>query len=283
MAVLGFVILSHSETPQLARLISSLNKNYFFPPIVIHHDFSQSRLSLSSEEMGDNVSVVKPHYPTRWSHISIVDSFLTALEMLFDQQAPDWFTLLSAACYPVAKGTHVLRELENSAYDAYVEHHNISAGILSTRSESTPRTPKEIWFDECRTRYISTVRSPNLPFTNDFNCYVGEHWFTGNSKAAKALVASRRERNELFYHYSAVFCPEESYYQTVLANRQDLKLCGDNKRYADWSLGGSHPKELTENDLQDVLKSNCHFARKFAAYRSENIIKDLDRLHAEAS
>ncbi len=276
MATLGFVVLSHSDTPQLARLIFSLNQNYHYPSIVIHHDHSKSRLPLTSDDLGKNVLIVAPHFLTQWSHISVIDSFLVSLEMLFTKFSPQWFMLLSAACYPVANGDRVMRELENSEFDAYIEHHNISKKF----GLSSPTTVKEQWFLDCQERYISTAQWPNQPFSNNYDCYVGEDWFTGNYKAAITLINSRREQNTLFYHYCRVFNPGESYCQTILANKPELKLCIENRRYSDWSLGGSHPKELTEIDLPALLNSNCHFARKFTDNISDGLVQKLDLVHA---
>ena len=119
--VLGFVILSHSTTAPLTPLISTLNRIYSNPPIVIHHDFSQCLLPTLGDLLGSNITIVHPHLRTRWAHMSIVDAFLVGLEILFQKYSPDWFTLLSAGCFPVAKAEHVLGELATTRYDAYMQ------------------------------------------------------------------------------------------------------------------------------------------------------------------
>ena len=43
MPPIGFVVLTHSNPPQITRLIRCLNALYSSPPIVLHHDFSQCR------------------------------------------------------------------------------------------------------------------------------------------------------------------------------------------------------------------------------------------------
>jgi len=271
--VLGFVILSHSASPLLARLIATLNRIYGDPPIVIHHDFSQSPLPLASNNFGRNVSVVQPHYRTRWGHISIVDAFLTSLEILFKQHAPDWFSLLSAACYPAATGKDVLDELARAPYDAYLDHSRVSLNPPADLPAGIRR-----WIVGCYHRYVATVRPPVSPFSTEFECYAGGQWLTANAKSAEILIASRRERNELFYHYTNVVVPDESFYQTVLCNHRDLRICG-NRRFADWSLGGDHPRELGEEDLEAIVKSGCHFARKVSAQKSAGLLDALDRIH----
>jgi hypothetical protein len=285
--VLGFVILSHTNSPMLARLIATLNRIYDNPPIVIHHDFSQSPLPL--DQHGNNVLVVEPHYRTWWGHITLVEAFLTALEILFEKYVPDWFVLLSTACYPVMAGGNVLDELARSPYDAYLDYKTITLSSVPLRDRVVTKwknlrglpnrhSPQQ-WINHCYNLYVSTVRPGVSLFSKDFECFAGDHWFTANSRVAKVLIASRRERETLFRHYCHLHCPEESFYQTVLCNERDLRICPDNKRFAEWSLGGAHPKELTEEDLPKILKSGCHFARKFSAEKSVTVLDALDRRH----
>lgn len=134
--MLGFVVLSYSSSPTLARLVAALNRTYSNPPIVIHHDFSQSPLPLTSAQLGNNISVVRPHYKTQWAHISVVDATLTALETIFQKHALNWFCLLSAACYPVARGPDVIDELANSPYDAYLKHMRIALAPVTSRAKA---------------------------------------------------------------------------------------------------------------------------------------------------
>ena len=122
------------------------------------------------------------------------------------------------------------------------------------------------------------VGLPASPFTNDFKCYAGSQWITGNSKVAGILVASRRVHNNLFYFYAQTPTPDESYCQTILCNTPGLLICNDNKRYADWSRAENHPKELGDEDLKAVLASQSHFARKFSLGKSDGILDVLARM-----
>lgn len=134
------------------------------------------------------------------------------------------------------------------------------------------------WINGCYYRYVASAKPETTPFSSDFECYAGELWLTANAKAARILISSRREHDKLFYHYSGVFCPDESYWQTVLNNRRDLRICPSNRRYAAWSPGDIHPKELSEEDLQKILESKSHFARKFTATKSGRLIEALDAI-----
>lgn len=297
--ILGFVILSHAATPNLERLVSVLNRLYDTPPIVIHHDLSQSLLPLPPQQRASNISIVDPHFKTQWADFSIVEAFLAALELLHEKYAPDWFAFLSTECYPAMSADDVLNELATSPYDAYVESVKVTlelepkrnwlarkvarlsqmVGLADKPAAQDPAVKnRRRWINGCYYRYVASAKPETTPFSSDFECYAGELWLTANAKAAKILISSRREHEKLFHHYSGVFCPDESYWQTILNNHRDLRICPSNKRYAAWSPGDIHPKELSEEDLPKILDSKCHFARKFTATKSGHLIEALDAI-----
>jgi hypothetical protein len=289
---IGFVILSHASSADLGRLVRRLDTLYDLPPIVIHHDQFQSPLPLDRSSLGKNVSVVKPNYRTRWAHISLVDAFLTGLEMLYEQYSPDWFYLLSTSCYPVAGKDRVLADIGTTGCDAFMDAFEVSgsgdAPAQYTAEElgefvTNPCLVRTVdganaWLQTCHARYVPNGESKFPVFNETFKCFAGDQWFSANAKSARILIDSRRARCDLFYQYVNSFCPDESYYQTVLANQPDVIICRSHKRYADWWSGDSYPRILDIGDLQKILDSGCHFARKISAAKSNQLLDALDRI-----
>ena len=123
---------------------------------------------------------------------------------------------------------------------------------------------------------------PRSPFTPDFECFYGDHWFTGNHKVADTLLRPTDKHVRLRRHLSFRHNVDECYYQTVLANSRDLNISRATRRFADWSssaggsLGGSHPKPLSLDDLSAIMSSKCHFARKFAP--NSPVLDELDKI-----
>src|SRR5579872_6474400 len=128
---LGFVILSHTNPEQVLRLISTLNRMYQEPPISCHHDFSQSTLDIG--KLPPNVRVVTPSIRTGWGKFSLVQSFLAALDLLYRESDPDWFSLLSGADYPVAAATDVINELQRATVDAFLDVHQLDSRPAEAR------------------------------------------------------------------------------------------------------------------------------------------------------
>jgi Core-2/I-Branching enzyme len=129
----------------------------------------------------------------------------------------------------------------------------------------------------------SLLASPFLPFSKDFRCFAGEHWFCANRKAAEYLIEFHKAKPALANHYRrsdpfAIVVPEESYYHTIFCNAPGLKVSNNNWRYIDWSTKSSHPKTLLFEDLPRIQASSAHFARKFDIDKDARVLDELDAI-----
>jgi Core-2/I-Branching enzyme len=301
----GFVIISHSELSPLERLVGALNCTYEEPPITIHHDFSQSDIDVT--RLSGNVRFVRPSLKTGWGLSSVIQATLSALRELYKQYDPDWFTLLSASDYPIMPGRTAANELRESAFDLYMDFTPVEREPTTEAAIRRSRigTDRAKWRRMAYDRYVAkTIRYPSLtrdlrpvrrrflirnesllrnfiPYSAAWQCYAGDHWFTGNRKIADILLSDTLESRKTFNHLRERYHAEESYYHTVLCNRTDVEVCTDNKRYTDWlGQSDSHPRLLDINDLDAMLGSGCHFARKFSAERPSPVLDALDRVIA---
>lgn len=108
------------------------------------------------------------------------------------------------------------------------------------------------------------------PFTADFKCYYGDHWFGANNKAAEILLHPNSKHLHLRRYLRRRHNVDECYFQTVLANTSGLRISKATRRFTDWSANadgeheGSHPKTLDLSDLPAIMSSKAYFARKFA-------------------
>ena len=297
---MGFVILSHLGFDPLDQLITALNRTYDEPPIVIHHDFSQSDGDV--RRFNGNVLFVRPSLRTKWCDISVVHAALSALSLLYQKNDPEWFTLLSGTDYPIMPGKKVAKELREGAFDLYMDYHlaeRYPTPLPVAKSRMGSSEPE--WRRKAYDRYIAkTIMYPPLivkeearrpflirsdmllrwflPYSPTWKCYAGDHWFTGNRKVAGILLSETTNNKKTLKHLRRRFAPEESFYQTVLANRSDIRISLDNKRYSDWAGQDAHPKLLELTDLPSMLESRCYFARKFATGRPSRILDELDRV-----
>ncbi|WP_348263613.1 beta-1,6-N-acetylglucosaminyltransferase [Telmatobacter sp. DSM 110680] len=267
MSQIGFVIITHTAPEQIVRLIRTVNLVYANPPIVLHHDFDQSPLLIS---LPANVQVVRPHISTRWCGYSVVQATLAALALLYASPAkPDWFALLSGACYPTKPAKAVISDLENGGFDAHMDYHLIDPSHLDSELQCEwYRRYYSLKFGLAKLDrralppFIAKLTSPYSK--NHTRCYAGSEWFTGNRRVAEYILGSKEQYSWLAKHLQGRHCPDETYFQTVVCNAPAFRLSKNNYRFIDWSSGAAHPKTLETDDLESILGSSAHFARKFA-------------------
>jgi hypothetical protein len=293
---IGFAIVSHKHPEQLLRLVNTLNAMFDAPPIACNHNFSMC--PLQPEVFPSNVRFVIPHVNARWGHISIPLAALSALRLLRQYGQPDWFILLSGSDYPVRPAHEILHDLSTTEYDAFLDHREVRLNALALAGpvvqhgyerpewvgEADRRycaycfslpwpSPKRLlsgclpfWEKRVPIRHPGLIRvierlQPRLTVCRPPKIFAGDFWFEANQKAINRLLDPSLEKLVRFYERKVI--PDESIFHTALCNHTALKICTDNKRYADWTGGGSHPKWLDLSDVPKIIASGAHFARKF--------------------
>jgi hypothetical protein len=291
---IGFILLTHNKPHQVLRLVHTLNQMFDQPLIVGHHDFSQSLLPI--EDLPNNMKLVHPHYQTGWGRFSVIEGTLAALQMMYENSAaPDWVVLLSGADYPIQPAATILADLEASPYDVHMHHEEIRYNRYERKFQALcyqrychvkfhlPLPNKKF---QIKQRQV-TLRHPwltasFLPFSRDFRCFAGEHWFYANRKAAEYLLEFHRTKPRLASHYRRLdhdfISPDESYYQTVFCNAPHFKISQNHWRYIDWSTDEDHPQTLGINDLIKLQASSAHFARKFDMETNTSVLDELDQI-----
>ncbi len=283
---LGFVLITHQKPRQILRLITTLDRMFEGPPIVCHHDFTQS--ALPTNTLGQHVSFVRPHHATQWGRFSVVEATLEAMRLMFEgPDPPDWFVLLSGADYPIKPARTILQDLASSPFDVHLQHERVRYDSNATWQRKRYDRYCTLGVDVPGTHLRVRLRHPRLtapflPFSETFRCFAGEHWFYANRKATNYLLEFHRTEFALARHYRrerrVPSSPDESYYHTVLCNAAHIRVSTDNRRYIDWSGGGNSPKTLSSHDLPRLRASSAHFARKFDMDEDPGFLDELDAL-----
>lgn len=305
---IGFVLLVNpfNHLAQTERLIRTLNRMFEDPPIACHHDFGKNPRFI--ENCPSNVQLVSPHLNTKWGDFSCVEAMIHALRLLYQgSDGPKWFVFLSGSDYPIKNAATILRELEESSFDGYIEHRMVSEGELHypPDPDNLQGWKHETWLQQCHRRYCSLrvdvpginrylrpskrtfwLEQPfftrgRLPFSENFKCYAGEVWFTANRRCAHRILDFYERDRQVADHYRRTLVPEESYLQSVLANQSDLKLSQNFLRYVDWTERKSNPKVLTMEDWSQLQRSGAHFARKFDEGTDGTILDRMDEMIAK--
>jgi hypothetical protein len=122
------------------------------------------------------------------------------------------------------------------------------------------------------------LRRGNTIFTDDFVCYGG--WFFCTLSAACVRYARdfARDNPDVLKFFRTVLAPEEVFLQTVLVNSGQFTFEPDSKRYIDMTASrNNHSKTLGVADLDAMLASGAHWARKFDPEYDEAVLDLLDQ------
>jgi hypothetical protein len=122
------------------------------------------------------------------------------------------------------------------------------------------------------------IRRSNTVFTDDFVCYGGSFFCTLSASCVRYARNFARENPDIVAFFRDTLAPDEVFLQTVLVNSGKFNLVPDRKRYIDYSsTRNNHPKVLGVPDVDAMLASGAHWARKFDTHRDAQVLDILDR------
>lgn len=292
-----FLIQSHKDPAQLARLARVLRQGCPDSIVLISHDMRATPLSAAVFGGDPNVHVIDGQGGR--GDFAIVAGYLAALHFARERFDYDWVTNLSGQDYPVSSLATFTDELAKADHDGFLHHFDALAqhademrpmawppghgdtrysfqyrklkNTLSLAERAALKLPR-VALDVLDAPYrINTAyglqfgrRAATTPFNEQFRCYAGSYWHTIRRRCADYLVDFADAQPQVTDYLRNVLIPDECFVQTVLANEPRFRFINDNRRYYD--MRGSwrgHPKALTEADAPDFLGGRYVFARKF--------------------
>lgn len=298
MAV-AFLILAHSNSAQLRRLIERLEGPG--ANLHLHIDRKSDWQSLAAAAT-KNVDVVprEQSVPVYWGGFSMVRAIYALLERAYANEENRHFCLLSGACYPAASRDRVLERLSrpgqlieverqlsvtgSAEFDRYIRYVRLQDNpITNSRTGSFLRRPVHL--------VLRAIRRRPPP---DFDFFHGSAWWSLDRRGAKAVIEFPRERPDVmrFYRFSSL--PDESMFSSILRNgssREEIAFDwlarpkpADWPRnvhathYVDWTVGSNgSPKTLVLDDLDAIIASGAALARKTDPVASASLLDALDR------
>lgn len=304
-----FVVHTHSDAPQVARLVRILRATCPDAFILVSHDRASPSAPVDLAEVPDSALLLGPGAR---EGMPIVEAYLAALRWLRDRGiAFGWISNLSGQCYPCGSMRDFLAVCRNTRANAFLHHFE---AFDIDPNEMAPYT----WSaDEGRQRYhytyrklaetapwpvraalrplrlaLDRARAPvrlnlsygvlvgryleDTPFTPAFRCVAGSHWHTIDARAAHALLAFADARPEIVDVFRGLLQSEEAFVQTVLANDPALTLVNDNLRLIDMRRARhGRPRIFVESDIPEIAASGKFFLRKIDA-RAGRLLDLLD-------
>ena len=303
MAKLLFFITSHKNPGQVVRLVHALKQSCPDAAILIHHDPAGDPLDQTSLSQFQDVYCLSNPIRVGWGEFSVVESELRGIEWLMQTGLDfDWLVLLSGQDYPLRPLAELQNYLETTSCDGFLEYFPISnppdtiwnwnahSGIERYHYYYLTVNPalKALFFKLYRLvnwqpwlrvkagRFgakLAFKRRQSI-FSNTFVCYAGSQWHTLNRRCIQYVYDFIQSQPKIVDYYRHTMVPDESFFQTVLVNNSDLKLCNDNLRYIAWEP--PYPAIMQSQDRNRLMTSGKFFARKFDITVDADIFDRLD-------
>lgn len=313
MSRVVYLVLSHKHPRQVARLVRRLRPKGSDAHVVLHHDESASHIDPTLIREIRNVHRI-PARPVAWGDFSHVAAILRGLRWARNHLDFDWLVLLSGQDYPIRPVPEIEAFLSATEFDGFVKGSPVGTGLNGDRegfrryfyryyrvpwsSSLRPSTAEEQGpvvhaarqardaqsFFSLKTApagvYVG-VRRLRTPFSSHFPCYRGSTWFTLSSRCVEAIDSFTKEHPSYVRAYRRTRSAAESFIITILLNDPRFKLSHDHLRYIRFRGHRPNPEVLTADDLDELLSSGKHFARKFDLDVDAEVLDMLDeRVHA---
>jgi hypothetical protein len=282
--MIAFLVVSHRNPRQVLRLVRALREGRE-THVIVHHD--QRRQPLDGAAVAESGGRLV-HYglPVEWGNLAYTEMLLRALSELDEQVEPDWIAVISGQDYP-------LRPLPDfEGHLAESPHQALLGDPWPLDMSSDPGPPQREFYLRYRYRHYKPprpvaavlaralggraylrempaglgsflgVRPPRHPFGVGFLCHVSSDWLILERRAVRAVLDFTRTRARAMRHYRRTIIPSESLFATVVANDPALSV-GPAPRLLGFERGSPHPRTFRAQDVEGLLSSGMHFARKF--------------------
>lgn len=276
---IAYLILCHNHPAQLARLVAALPST---SPVFIHVDARTPRALFEAMKKAvqfhPQLRFVERHR-CFWSGFGILEGTNALIKAALSSSINfDRATLLSGADYPIASHGAINARLADAGDSEFIEAFPLHEANRWSGHQGLFHGPSRVDWYHLRFR----SRAWRLPFRRQlplgYTPWGGSQWWTLTRPALVHIDHVNRAHPELLRFFRNVFLPDESYIQTVLANSPFReKIADDDLRFIIWDRPEPpYPAVLKSGDLDLLLASNKHFARKFDLEHHPSIYDHID-------
>jgi hypothetical protein len=291
-----YLILAHHQPRHLGRLVRALATDS--SACLVHLDRKSNPSDFVAALAVPNVRTTERRIGIHWGDFSMVEATLVLLrEAYADPRQFDVFVLLSGVDYPLQTALYIERFLAAHGGEEFLDMvpmPNDELGKPLSRLTRYKRRPTDSPITSTLRRAL--VKLGALPRERDYRAglaglapYGGSQWWAMSRDAAGYVLdfVARTPGPVRFFEHT--HCPDESFFQTILANSPLRSRIRRNLTYADWTRGGARPSDITEHHLDIFAASDTVviddafgtgevlFARKFSD-ENDDLVAKLDRI-----
>ena len=285
----AYMIIAHTDLEMLGRLIHALD--YPLNDLYIHIDKKVYNPELLEKfvTVHSNLSIISS-VDIRWGTYSVVECELLLLKTAI-QKNYSYFHLLSGMDYPLKSCEEIYTFFEKSGKEFIhfseerISNENMERILFRHVNLGRFKTSKykivnKYYFVSdtlcCKLQRILRLQKPLL-----FKEYQkGSQWFSITKGLAEYIINNFEIVKNAFEN---TYIPDELFLQTLVINSNWKEHLYDksrdnsnnqNMRYIDWTRG--NPYVFKKEDFNELVESDCMFARKFSTEIDSAILDMLD-------
>ena len=306
---------THTNPDQVARLVETVKRGSPDSAVVISHDEKARPLDTSRLERWPGVKVLlHPAVYGDFTHLDRLFAAVDWLN--YHGVDFDWLENLTGQDYPLRSISDIEKALLECEHDGFLQYAPVFPKQTPATSDwgagpgyrlcepldarlrykyrnwrvTRPTPFKQQWLRPLMALnlvqpWVSVslafgsvgVRRTSTIFSDDFICYGGSFSCTLSARSVYYARDSARENPFIVSFFNGVLGADEIFLQTVLVNAQKFTFEPTNKWYIDFTGSrNNHPRILGVGDLESMLRSGHHWARKFSSSYDVKVLDLID-------
>jgi hypothetical protein len=226
-----------------------------------------------------NVYLIKNRIKVNWAGYSTIQAELNVIKEVLDTNRDyDFYTLMSGQDYPIATVDEMKAFYKARKGKLLLKYRDFQ----NEWPEGMQRISK-YYMDNFSfpgryiVGYLLNYLLPKRKLPKSIRFY-GSSMFWILSKESLIYVLDKINRNnsiKQFYRYS--WAPDEFFFQTMILNSKFAdQVLNENGHFYKHLPNTPHPKWLEMNDVDEILKSDRIFARKFNLSKDASVLNLID-------
>jgi hypothetical protein len=279
----AYLIMGHRDPQQILRLMDALRNSAAFFVIHIDKRAADSVFApLREYAAGRSDVFLAPRIRCYWGSFGIANAMVECVKTTVQAgEHFDYAILLSAQDYPIKSGDEIKGFLEKNKGAEFIESFELDKPNRWTSHGGPFQAMNRVgyWTFFLRSRPFHLRIPRRFPF--GWRPFGGSQWWGLSRECVLYLENTLRTKPKVIGYFRHVFIPDESLFQTVIANepRFSGRIVNDDLRHIDWERPNpKYPRTLDMEDFERLRSSPKLFARKFEIERSKDL---LDRVDAE--
>lgn len=295
----AFVITSHADIPQLARLVDLLLEGAPDVRVYVSHDLA-GEPGIESLA-GPRCTVIRERGGR--GDFTQIERLISLFRLVEDDGGADYVTVLSGMDYPSRPIVDFLDALPATG-DGFMHHFPV---FDAERSEWSQREGKQryryrwriLWPLSASARdrwhwlhglnFVQPLLRVNIAYGSlrvalrrrrmpeGLAVHGGSAWFTISRRAVRYFLAVVDSRPDIMDWGRTSLAVDEVFMQSILVTAQRFEFVNWNGRYIDFdSEGYGHPRVLTAEDAERIAVPGAYFVRKVDRARSAELLSMLD-------